>query len=301
MTKKKNRNCNKKLLDYLKSPGLLEEVSLCHSNVVKFHWSNWEDFIDHIRPKKRTLSILEEIGDYKRTLEKEPVWLISKRNQLESNTFEIYKYFLDPRLRELWFEMNDDITLSLRTPQGPYIRLQSLRWFNYETYRVFIFEKLLQNNWTKKRSLRLSTKFPLKINFTGEVTKEIDAEVVQLMHDGALIKVGKKSDMLKISGAKSTRLSLNLANLKSVISYNSYQDSIESFELTKSLYELSTNKRNVGFSNGSEYYLHFSFKEIAEVDRKRIQNIFQEIYDRYEQVLIDHLDQLKKSESSEAA
>ena len=300
-SKRRDKFHNKKLLDYLKSPSLFGEVSLCHSNTVKFHWSNWEEYIDHIRPIKRDISILNEIKNVKRELENEPVWLISKRNQLESNTFEIYKYFLDPRLRELWFEMNEDVTMSVRTPQGPYIRLQSLRWFSYSTYRVFVYEKLLQNNWSKKRSLRLSTNLPLNIAFKGEVVKSIEAKVVQIMNNGVLIQVKNKADMMKISNGKSTKLSIDLKSLRKVISYDGYQNSLESFELEKCLYELSTNKKNIGFSNGSEYYLHFSFDQVVAKDRERVKSVLQEVFNNYEKILFDHLNEVKKSEEKEAA
>ena len=293
---------NKNLISYLKNPDLYESFTLGRSGKLAFHWANSQKYLDSLKQNKSIMKLLrKKISVIKKTLENEPAWLISKQNQIESNIYEIYKYFLDPRLRELWFEVNDDITLSLRTVQGPYTRLQSMRWFDYEIYRAFVFEKLLRCQRMNLRSFRLSTDIDISVIPYGMPFSDLNAKVSQIMEDGFIIKVSSKSDIQKICSSKNLQYRLDLGPLKKEISYDSYVRGSRDFFLLDDIYELGKNKENCSYSNGKEYHLFVAFSDICPTVSEEIRAPFIELLDKYRAYIESHIDKLEDREEKLSA
>lgn len=287
---------NKNLINYLKNPDLYESFHLGESGKLTFHWANSSNFLENVRNDSEIKrKIKDKIVKIKRTLENEPAWLISKQNQIESNIYEIYKYFLDPRLRELWFEVNDDITLSLRTVQGPYTRLQSMRWFDYEIYRAFVYEKLIRCTKMNFRNFRLGCSLNLEIIPTGVPTPAINVTISQIMEDGILLSIDSKATMQKICALKNARYKIDFSNLKKEVSYDSFKKGSESFCLNDDIFNLGKNRENSTYSNGKEYFLYISFKDIDDSCKENVKAPFIELIDLYKSYVDLHIAKVKKS------
>ncbi len=304
---KNRRNLNDNVLTYFKRPRVFDELNLVTSGEIKLHWANWDLLLEKM--KEESLSsensytaceIAQKIEEY----DKVPVWIINKQGNIETSLKELYTYFLDPRLRELWFEINEDTLLSFKSGSGPFIRLQSMRWFDFDVYKTFIFQNLLEKENSVMRSFRLSVDIPLTCSFLDSIQSDVSANIVQLSQQGLLLKI-EGSDIQKFDCSQEVIFSANLSPFKSaknkefalldeIFTKNIFNKKVKgtSFRLKKNILSIRNNKNNMVYSNGNEYYLFVHFDDLNESDKKKVQAPLLSVVKKFEDFAIEHLEEV---------
>jgi hypothetical protein len=274
-----------KVIKYFRQPSLFSELNLVKSGEIKLHWANWDKLL--CKMKKEAMAgdhfTAQEIEQKLEEYETIPIWIINKQGSVESNLRELYTYFLDPRMKELWFELNDETLLSFKSGSGPFIRLQSMRWFDFEVYKTFVFKNLLEKNSLPHRAFRVSVDIPLTCTFKDSIQKDIQANIVQVSKVGLLIKVCG-NDIQRFECSDEITYTANLAPFKSAKNkdielydevfkkdiFKKSKSKGTSFKLKKNILNVRNNKGNMIFSNGSEYYLFLHFDDLQECDKKKV-------------------------------
>lgn len=296
-----SKDCGRDLdfINYFKDPGLFEELNLVESGVLKLHWSNWNHLLFDIQKKIKNggeLSTNTEISQILDQYKNIEVFIKNKNGSLKSNLFDLYSYYLDPRLRELWFDLNEETLLSFKCESGPFIRLQSMRWFNFEIYKFFVFQRLLSNTGATARSFRMSVHLPVKCEFPDSVLDPITTNIVQITARGFLMKVNSKADLHALKLGEKVKYFANLdpfilSQGKRIIQTNdifnenvfkSYNQLNQSFTLVGNILELGNNSQNLNYSNGSEFYLFISYDDLDGVNKSLIKDCVSDTVSKYE-------------------
>lgn len=292
-----------KVIQYFKKPRVFDELNLVKSGEIKLHWANWDKLLQKIKAKSMDGHQLtaQEIEQKLEEYENIPVWIINKQGSIETSLRELYDYFLDPRMKELWFELNEETLLSFKSGSGPFIRLQSMRWFDFEVYKTFIFKDLLSKNTVPHRAFRVSVDIPLTCSFKDSIQKDVEAKIVQVSKLGFLIKI-EGSDIQKFECSEEITYKANFtpfktARSKGIEAFNevfkkgifSKSQKKTEFRLKKNILCVRNNKSNLIFSNGDEYYLFLHFDDIHEMDKKKIKSPLSKVVESLEDYATEHL------------
>jgi len=292
-----------KVIQYFQKPRVFDELNLVKSGEIKLHWANWDKLLEKIKAKAlaghqyTSKEIEQRLEEY----ENVPVWIINKQGSIETSLRELYDYFLDPRMKELWFELNEETLLSFKSGSGPFIRLQSMRWFDFDIYKTFVFKSLLEKNTIQHRAFRVSVDIPLVCSFKDSIQKDIEANIVQVSKHGLLIKVCG-SDIQRLECSDEIIYSANFAPFKNA--KNKEVDHFDevfkkdifkknkkrtSFKLKKNILAMRNNKSNLIFSNGDEYYLFLHFDDVQEGDKKKVKTPLANVVESLENYATEHL------------
>ena len=298
-----------KLLDYLGNPDIFGELKLVSSGSIRFHWANWDQLLDHLHDKILKGGEIQSYNEVKLQLEefkKDPVWIFNKTGNIQSNVYELYNYYLDPRMRELWFELNEETLISFKSTSGPFIRLQSMRWFDSEVYKVFIFDRLLENKSTAQRGFRINVDIPLECNFEDTVIEPLQAHIIQLSKEGILVKFPNKAELVKLEGHHDIIFTANLNPFKTARDkevedmatiftekiFSRKSRGRTKFRLKDNILSLGNNKLNLDYSNGNEAYLYFSYDDLIDLDKKKIKDSLIDVVTSFEEYAQEHLKSL---------
>lgn len=299
-------NFKQDYLNYFSNPKTYEELNLVDSGALKLHWSNWNKLLGSIQLKIEQGQISESTNEINQLLEQYKaveIWIINKQGNIKSNLYELYSYYLDPRLRELWFELNEDTLLSFKAATGPYIRLQSMRWFNFDIYKLFVYQKLLSKSGIIPRQFRMSVHMPIRAEFSESVLNPIEATIVQVSKNGMLIKVDSRSDLQSLKLCDNARFFANLNpfllsqgkrieesnEIFDEDSFKGHNKLNQSFKLKDNILNLGNNFQNIFYSNGSEFYLFVSLQDLCDDDKRLFQSPIEDAINRYEEFALSHL------------
>lgn len=173
---------------------------------VFFHWSNWKISIEHLREEFLKIPVTDQLLNKKlESLQRVPIWIKNKKGEQKISLYELYNIYTDPKFKSAIYNVDNGFFVSMTGPMGPYSALLDLRWFNKDTYSLFIFYKLLKNEYPT-RSFRLNTNIKTEWIFNGNNFLPKEVKLHQLSKDGILFecdpKVGetlKKSRILSFS------------------------------------------------------------------------------------------------------
>ena len=297
---------DKELLNYLGDPEIFGELKLVSSGSIRFHWANWDQLLDHLQDRVirgGEIQSYENVKDRLENYKKTPVWIFNKSGNIQSNIYELYNYYLDPRLRELWFEINEETLVSFKGTSGPFIRLQSMRWFDSEIYKVFIFDRLLENKGIPQRGFRINVKIPLECSFEETVLEPLNAEIVQLSKEGVLVRFPQKTELVKLENHDDIIFTANLNPFKrakdksiedmgAIFTEKAFAQKSKAktrFRLKSNILELGSNQYNLTFSNGNDAFLFFSYNDLIDIDKKKIKDSMIEVVQLFENYASEHL------------
>jgi hypothetical protein len=300
--------------DYLNDPEIFEELNLVKSGAIKLHWSNWDRLLNKLKDRVVQGDVITSKSDIDKKFEifqRTPVWLFNKSGRVESNLYELYHFYLDPRMKELWFELNEETLISLKGEAGPFLRLQSMRWFDCEVYKYFVYNKLLNDQNMKVRSFRLSVDIPIECSFNNTIIQSIYANIIQISKGGVLMKFNNISDLNKFKRQHDVVFRANFApflkakkkrfkDIDSIFTKGAFKDDkdLTSFRLRANILELGTNKVNVNFSSGDDFYVYFGFDDLLESDKNEIKNSIVSFVDFMETNVAEHLDDKAEARAS---
>jgi hypothetical protein len=274
--------------EYLKNPSTFDDVKLVSSGVISFHWSNWDKLLQKINKRIEKGDYIKNLDELSFCLEEYrnvPVWFKNIQGSVKSNLYDLYSYFLDPRLKELWFELNEETLVSFNCASGPFVRLQSMRWFDQDVYRQFIYGKLLRNLGLSKRGFRINVDIPLEFEFKGTVQENIPASITQISKDGILIKVSGRADFQILERMDQVGIKANLNSFKKVTSkkkvdlneifgprafnFSTSKGKFTTFGIRTNILDLGSNRSNSFYSNGTEYFLFLRFEDLYEIGESK--------------------------------
>lgn len=136
---------------HLEQDNLYHDLKINQTGSLSFHWADWVETCllqSHITNSDYALS--KRMGDLKDNIEMlkfTPVWLDKSGRRIKATLYELYQSYFDPRMRMILFEgPKDRFLVSLQGPQGPFIDVPSLRWFDKDIYLNFVFLGLIKKN-----------------------------------------------------------------------------------------------------------------------------------------------------------
>ncbi|EQC45626.1 hypothetical protein [Bacteriovorax sp. Seq25_V] len=299
-------NYNSEFLTYFKNPKTYEELDLVESGALKLHWANWNKLVNHLHSsidRGEDITPVNEVNLMLDQYKEVELWIINKQGSIRSNLYELYTYYLDPRLRELWFELNEETLISFKSSSGPFIRLQSMRWFNFDIYKLFVYQKLLSKSGVIPRSFRLSVKIPMRCEFIDSVLDAIDTTIVQVSKAGMLMKVHSKADLQSLKLCNNVRFFGNLEPFirsmgKKIEATNDifngdvfegHNKMNQSFKLKSNILSIGNNSQNIFYSNGQEFFLFFSYDDLADLDKSALKGPMIEAVEKYEEFSLKQL------------
>ena len=198
-------------LDRDKKSELVNPLDICGDGKLLFHWANWKDscafqkseVVRNRQARDKLHFLWEELDKYKEI----SVWLSSKDRLVESNLFDLYTAYLDPRVRISWFGKDEEMLISMANSSGPYIALSSMRWFSKTIYRSFVYHKILTERM-RLRSFRLGVDIPVKLTFDKYNMNSTDLRIKQLSETGILFLINERSSFIRLMASPYLRVEL---------------------------------------------------------------------------------------------
>lgn len=261
----------KKVHEYLHQHSLADALSLGENNILSFHWANDELASNYVRGLYRDESERESLR--KAELEKEllslketPVWLMSRQGQMKSDLYNLYLCYLDPRLRNQWFEL-DEILVSTNHEAGPFQSLKAMRWLDKEIYARFIYLKMI-NAWVPQRKFRLSLDIPLEVRPGGSPFQSMKGKIHQISRAGLVLHLstsGLAREWQDYDEIVFLKKELSLvkegSEVESCMRTEEWVKSLENFTLTgKDFYQLVSQCAEE--QGDREYFLFVPFNQI---------------------------------------
>lgn len=290
----------KNLEDYIADPKLFESIQLFDDGPYSLHWSNWSKLIEAMKDRHSNGISSMSIDEVKEELEafKEiPVWLVNKKGEMETTLFDLYNFYIDPRLKHLWFDVNKQTLISLKHKAGPFMHLHSMRWVDHDIYKLFVYDRLLTNLSLSHRDFRMNTNLKAKFSFWNSILKPVDGQIVQLSRKGILVSIEGHKNFLSLSQADQISLSAEVGGLLSANgkNYDEFDEAIcqskkKSIKIDfdenifKDLNALETCK-------GETYYIFVPFSKFP-IKHHRIGKSIQHVIDEVEGVASKILNKL---------
>ena len=208
---------------YLNSMPLKEKLYLSPCESLSFHWADWPTTC---RLMRELSSDQTQQGMYQTNLDdifdsltRVPVWLKKGMDTLQVSLYDIYLAYLDPKLRLVWFENDNDsdsmgqMFVSTVSENGPYIPLNSMRWFVKDIFLNFVYAQILgQNVLERKFRLRLNKKVKCQFVYDDyEVEESLQCQ--QITGRGLLFRMSSIGLKPKLKRLRRIEIPLNLDGL----------------------------------------------------------------------------------------
>jgi hypothetical protein len=280
---KKSYSCKKKLLvDYLNDAELDSELKLTSNGILSFHWSNWKESRSYVRKQfdykvcsKESCERFSDLNSSLDYLKSKTIWLKNKYQSKQTTLYELYRSYLDPRIRMTWFDKKEEILVSTHTESGPYTTLTSMRWLDKETYTTFVRRKIIMGH-VPRRSFRVGLNIPMKACFDNSPLNHSDIVIHQATNDGMILKFQRSSDVNKAKNSEILNLSVNLEPLlelekrgfKEIIKSLSHLD-ISDFDnesynisINTDVFEKYGNKESLKAYDGKQFYIFIKYSDL---------------------------------------
>lgn len=271
------------LVDYKETSSLKDCLKLHPTESMSLHWSNWDDLAHQMSrdagedPLNRFDTLGTELEQYKEW----PIWIQTRNEVRESSLYDLYRAYLDPRLRDLWFFNEDcDHQVSIQDRQGPFVRLNSLRWIDPNITKEMAFYKILEG-------FSFLRKFRLNWNTTGNVKvgkyfeNEYPIQLEQLTYHGLLFKIKGGEVFNRMLLHESVKMTLPLGEifkLSQLSGRNFLEDYMEgTLSHEESYHEYMVYLHNAfngeqmsiyKFSHQKHYYFFIPFESFIGIDNQ---------------------------------
>jgi hypothetical protein len=258
--------------DYLTNGSLESFLNLSDNGLVRFHWANWFRTSDHTKAQLQSGNRQHE--DILRRLEAardSEIWIRNRERIVKTSLYELYLYYLDPRVRMVWFARDQEAQVSLHGDAGPFVSLSSLRWLDRDLYGSFIHNKILTTDTVPRRSFRLSTDWPINCRIDNSPLMEFQASLHQFSQAGAVIRVKGRHNIARLERAISLDLTIDLAPFCEIDPEGKAAASKKEKEQLAALslrmgaggiLERYNNASNARICGGEEFYLFFRYADL---------------------------------------
>ncbi|MGI4993415.1 hypothetical protein ACRXCV_12335 [Halobacteriovorax sp. GFR7] len=301
LTSEKAMSALKNLEDYIADPKLFESIQLFDDSSYSLHWSNWSKLICAMKERHlngdSSMSI-EEVKEELETFKEIPVWLVNKKGEMETTLFDLYNFYIDPRLKHLWFDVNKQTLISLKHKAGPFMHLHSMRWVDYDIYKLFVYDRLLNNLSLSHRDFRMNTNLKAKFSFWNSILKPVDGQIVQLSRKGILVSIEGHKNFLSLSQSDQISLSAEVGGLLSATGkrFEEFDEVIGNCTKAKSVKidfdeNIFKDLNALETCKGETYYMFIPFAKFP-IKHHRIGKAIQHVIDEVEGAASDILNNL---------
>jgi len=149
----------------------------------------------------------------------------------------------------------------------------------------------------------MTVKIPMKCEFIDSVLDGIETTIVQVSKTGMLMKVHSKADLQSLKLCNNVRFFGNLEPFirsmgKKIEASNeifnndvfeSHNKMNQSFKLKSNILSIGNNSQNIFYSNGQEFFLFFSYDDLADLDKKALKTPMIEAVEKYEEFSLKQL------------
>lgn len=284
--------------EYLSDVRLNNEMNIDQEGLVSFHWSNWNLTCRMIKEGPLCLytkeAIIDELDNRLEQLRENKIWVNNKMQTLESSEYDLYKFYMDPRVRQAWFAKDQSTLYSDESQKGPFTLLTSLKWKDRETFSYFVYKKILMESH-QLRQFRLNANLPFVIKFDEFENNDSIGMVRQFNGNGLLIQYRGRSNLAKFQNANNVKFCFEKGLLKKVFKLIEIEDiPFEENLNLKISGDVLKNPINVGEFNGDQYFVFVPFKDLEkDIVGKYISNglkdvVFQ-VYSQFDETMSEEL------------
>lgn len=297
---------NSSLIDYLCSDALMEKHYLTENKNIEFHWSCWdkgcdfqmEKFSNEIEKQKK----IEDLDIFFETLKDKIVFIRKQVNTLKISLYDFYMMYVDSSRAEEWNVLKEKSQVSMVGEAGPYVAIDSMRWFDREIYSAFVFRKLISGEMPNRR-FRLGVNIPVICEFNESPLKNDQISIHQLSLSGCLFKVDGGHIYNKFMNANSVEIRFNLKPFIKVLGLSTVEatshfskidfniineEDFSSFSFPLECLESYGNLENAKSGNGKEFFFFLRYEDIVPSNSNiDVNTIFQSFVKCFE----DHFDE----------
>ena len=198
-----------------------EDLSLCDTGNIIFHWADFHETCDAI--KTRMLNDEELRADFEtrekglQKLAQIPVWIRTSNKIFQSNMYEIYeKFILDQSKFIGGLDPFGPLELSLISGTGPFKMMAIAECFNAATYRDFVLVYLLRGK-LPRRDFRLRLKSKILMEYGENFSSASLINLEQITTRGLLLSIDAEQLMKTPSMKGQVRLLLDTKCLDEAI------------------------------------------------------------------------------------
>lgn len=219
---KKNDLIKESFKDYLANVKLDHELTVTADKMISFHWANWNVTCRMIKEGPLCLytkeAIIDELDKRLEKLRDQKIWVKDKIKTIESNCYDLYNFYLDPRVRQTWFTQKQSTLYSDESQKGPFTLLTSLKWKSRETLSYFIYKKILSEN-QQLRQFRLNANLKFKIKVDEFVQNDSFGFIRQFNNNGILVQFPSRGLKSKLKNKSSIKFEFDLKDMQSILSF----------------------------------------------------------------------------------
>lgn len=172
--------------------GQIEEIFWFENkNQLGIHWANSAEGRARVRDWVKTTEgkiAYQELEAKLFKLKETTIWLSRNRDFIKCSLYELYQFYLDPRIRTSWMQGSDKTMVSFMSEAGPFVELRSLRWLDREILKNFFLLKLI-NGQAQERECRLSTNMKVQVQQEDYDINSYELSIHQISQKGILLKV----------------------------------------------------------------------------------------------------------------
>lgn len=267
--------------EYLDSGPLVGKHNLTANGNLSFHWANWAQSCEYqkglLYKNKKQTKRLKALESELESLKEQKVWLSMKRERYEVSLYDLYKGYIDPRMRNNWFDVHAETLVSLESISGPYVTLHSMRWFNKDVYEKFVYLRIL-SQYMPLRSFRLGVDIPVVGMADNSPLKSFEMNLYQLSKHGAVFKITGQKNLTNVFDSKMVSLKMNLhpfketfnAGAKDLIKHFSKidfsiinEDELIEVTVDHNILNSFGNNESAKTSNGTDFFIFIPYKSMV--------------------------------------
>jgi hypothetical protein len=194
-----------------------EELSLCDSGNIVFHWADFYETCDAV--KSQVESNQELIEDFKKReqalskLSFIPIWIRTHSKVHQTTVFDLYEKYILNQFKSIGLDPFEPLEISFISGTGPFKNMALAECFNHSTYKDFVMLYLL-NEKLPKRDFRVRLKAKVLAEYGKEFDKAQLIQLEQLTTNGLLFSVDSENFLSDISKTESLRILIDTKVLK---------------------------------------------------------------------------------------
>ena len=208
------------LREYLnKVPNQLFSIySLSNCGNLYFHWADWEKSGQY----EQNLMLSEFVDPYEKEtnnqsleyLRQTPIWLREKGDVKQISLFDMYKLYLDAKVRGSWYAGNPvDYLYSSMGADGPFEPIVTMGWFSSVDLQRLVFSEVIGGN-LPKRKFRVRSSEPIVCYFGRKCRDKAFVRVRQFHDRGMILSTNDSQVIDQIKGSEAIRFGIDFDWIK---------------------------------------------------------------------------------------
>lgn len=299
---------------YLITNPLASTLPLSHGGNFYFHWGDWVESCQFQQEIANTTALQEERFNQLEVilsdLKIQPVWVNNRDQTTKMTLYDLYNSYQVQKIRDIWFaDKESRFQISFSGEEGPYIPLNSMRWFDKEVFSCFIFKKILLEG-KFNRNFRLGVDTPVICQFDESMIDPHNIKFHQITPSGIMFKVLGIEAFNRFLVSQNVRLEFGvelfkqLAKAKNGKQYkkilaNEEQDL--SLASDRNVYNVDVrevvfkygNLKNYRSSTSREFFLFMQWGDLVPEGKQELDEIMDVFVDKTEKVFSSELQKIK--------